>query len=345
VELIEKKNSKYWWYDFTVRGERFRGSTKETNETRASMIASIRLNAAMQGSDPLPGKVPTLRAFSRRFLEWVDQAKLAPKTETYYKNGWRLLAATKLAGMRLDKIEDEQAAVVSFPGGAANRNCALRTLRRLQHLAEAEKIIRRAPKLKLATEYERQLRLDEITEKKLLAGAACCKWRKRTLALFTDIVVLMRDAGMRNERELFQVRIENIDWDKRLIFVPDSKTPAGRREVPMSDRVYELLRVRCGSRTAGWLFPAKHSESGHLTTIAKHFRQARRAAGLPEALVLYCARHDFGTRVQAITGNLKAVMLTMGHKDVKTAMKYQHPDLEIVRAALNGRKETRAGGD
>jgi hypothetical protein len=25
----------------------------------------------------------------------------------------------------------------------------------------------------------------------------------------------------------------------------------------------------------------------------------------------------------------------MGHKDVKTAMQYQHPELEIVRAALD----------
>jgi hypothetical protein len=35
------------------------------------------------------------------------------------------------------------------------------------------------------------------------------------------------------------------------------------------------------------------------------------------------------------TGNLKAVMKVMGHRDVKTAMKYQHPELEIVRAALD----------
>jgi hypothetical protein len=28
------------------------------------------------------------------------------------------------------------------------------------------------------------------------------------------------------------------------------------------------------------------------------------------------------------TGNLAAVMRTMGHKDVKTAMQYQHPELE-----------------
>jgi len=33
--------------------------------------------------------------------------------------------------------------------------------------------------------------------------------------------------------------------------------------------------------------------------------------------------------------HLAAVMRTMWHKDVRAAMKYQHPDLEIVRAALN----------
>jgi hypothetical protein len=28
-------------------------------------------------------------------------------------------------------------------------------------------------------------------------------------------------------------------------------------------------------------------------------------------------------------------MRTMGHKDVKTAMQYQHSELEVVRAALD----------
>ena len=37
------------------------------------------------------------------------------------------------------------------------------------------------------------------------------------------------------------------------------------------------------------------------------------------------------------TGNLAAVLRTMGHRDVKTAMHYQHSELEIVRAALDYR--------
>ena len=102
----------------------------------------------------------------------------------------------------------------------------------------------------------------------------------------------------------------------------------------MSNRLFDLLRQRCGSRSGGWVFPSKRAASGHLATIGHWFRQARRKAGLPEDLVLYCGRHDYGTRVLMHTGNLAAVMRTMGHKDVKTAMRYQHPELEIVRAVL-----------
>jgi integrase len=340
VELFKKRKSKYWWYDFTVRGERFRGSTKEANESRARKIAALRFADACENNDPLPRKAPTLREVSVRFLEWVDWARLVPKTKTYYQDGWRLLTATFILAMRLDAINNGVAERLSFTGSAANTNCALRTLRRLLHKAEEWKLIRRAPKIKLLPEKERSLRLDEEAERKLLAGAAQSNWRPQALDLFRDMVILVRDTGMRNEKELYQIRIENINWDRRLIFVPDSKTVNGIRDVPMSDRVLDLLRIRCGSRQEGWLFPSKRSGAGHLTTMAAKFRQARAKAGLPKSLVLYCGRHDFGTRVLKKTGNLKLVMEAMGHVDVKTAMKYQHPELDIVRSALNDTNKT-----
>jgi hypothetical protein len=39
-----------------------------------------------------------------------------------------------------------------------------------------------------------------------------CKWRKRNFDLFRHIIILMRDTGMRNERELYRIRFENLDW-------------------------------------------------------------------------------------------------------------------------------------
>ncbi len=334
MKIFSKHHSKYLWYDFTLRGRRYRGSTKETNRTRAEAIASIKLTAVLEETDPLARKAPLLRNFAVRFLDSVEHSNLDHDTKRYYKNGWGMLADTKLANLRLNTIEQEVVDTVSFPGGPANINRARRTLRRMLHKAEDWKLIRRAPKLKLVTEHPRWRRLDGATEQKLVLGAAACQWRPRALALFTDIVMLVRDTGMRDERELFAMRVEHLDFDRRLIFVPDSKTPSGRREIPMTTRVYGILRGRCGTRTAGWVFPSTRSACGHLTTVAHHFREARRQAGLPEELVLYCGRHDFGTRLYAKTGNLKLVMAVMGHKDVKTAMRYQHPDLEMARAAL-----------
>lgn len=336
MELYEKGDSKFLWFDFTVGGKRYRGSTKETNPKRAEAVAAIKLAKVLEGNAPLPKKAPVLRVFSERFLTWVENAKLESASKAYYKDGWRLLAKTELAGMRLDAINNDEVELITFPGSPSNTNCALRTLRRMLHRAAEWKLIQGAPKLKLAKEHGRSLRLDEESEKKLIAGAAACQWPKKgSLELFTDVVILMRDTGMRNQRELYRMRIEHLDWQSRTIFVPDSKTEEGRRSVPMTNRAFEILRRRSAGRSQGWVFPATRGKSGHRTTIADRFRQARKKAGLPESLVLYCGRHDFGTRVMKKTGNLKAVMQVMGHRDVKTAMKYQHPEVDIVRAALD----------
>ena len=60
-------------------------------------------------------------------------------------------------------------------------------------------------------------------------------------------------------------RIEDIDWNNRLFFIPDSKTDNGRRFVPLSDRALELLKARCGELRQGWIFKA-FSASGCLAS-------------------------------------------------------------------------------
>jgi integrase len=242
---------------------------------------------------------------------------------------------TEITGMRLDQITKDDVEVLSFSGSAGNANCVLRTLRRALHKAEEWNLLIKVPRFKLLPEHGRKLRLDDDAEQKLLLAAKSCNWKPAMFDLFRDVIILARDTGMRNGRELYRIRTENLDWSNRIIFVPDSKMPEGRRMIPMSDRVYELLRIRAVGKEQGWLFPSTRSECGHLTDLGKQFRLARRKAQLSEELVLYCARHDYGTRVLTNTGNLAAVMKTMGHKDVRAAMQYQHPELEIVRAALN----------
>jgi len=64
--------------------------------------------------------------------------------------------------------------------------------------------------------------------------------------------------------------------------------------------------------------------------------RAREAAGLPEDLVLYCARHDYGSYVLQTTGNLKVIMDTMGQHDVRSAL-VSAPQVEVAREVINAR--------
>ncbi len=107
MKLFKKPKSKFYWYDFMVRGQRYRGSTNETKAARAATAAGLKLAQAVENTDPLPKKAPVLLEFSRRFLEWLDTARLEAKTKTYYRDGWRLLKATNIVGMRLDQITSD----------------------------------------------------------------------------------------------------------------------------------------------------------------------------------------------------------------------------------------------
>jgi hypothetical protein len=198
VKLFRKNYSKYYWYDFTVRGERYRGSTKETNETRAQKAAALKLATTIKGSDPLDRKPPTLREYSEDFLQWVETGRLEDDSRRYYRNGWRLLEQTKIAAMRMDQITKDEVEKLEFPGSASNGNNALRTLRRIYSKAKEHKMIFEVPDFALFKEHGRSLRLNDEAERRLSAVAD---------QPLKDIIVVMRDTGMRNARELYCMRV------------------------------------------------------------------------------------------------------------------------------------------
>lgn len=333
MDVFLKPKSKFFWYDFAVRGERFRGSTKETDQNRAGKIAALKLAVAIEGGDPLDKKAPTLGEYSKLFLEWVDTGRLEESSRRYYRNGWRLLARSKIAGKRMDRITKDDIEKLKFPGSPSNANNALRTLRRMFSKAKEGKRVRQIPGFSLFKEHGRSLRLNEEAERRLLPVAE---------QPLTDIIVVMRDTGLRNARELYRMRVENLDFNAGTIFTPDSKTECGRRFIPMSERVRAILEVRSAGRMDGWVWQSRR-KGKHIgaAMVNRRWVRAREAAGLPKNLVLYCARHDYGSFVLSKTGNLKAVMNAMGHGDVKSAMVYQHPDVDIVRDALNSRHTLR----
>ena len=95
VKLFKKPKSRFYWYDFTVRGRRYRASTQETKSVRALPVASLKL-ASVERTDPLPTKPAVCHEFADRFLEWVND-RLEDKTRKFYRYGWRLPKSTSVA--------------------------------------------------------------------------------------------------------------------------------------------------------------------------------------------------------------------------------------------------------
>jgi len=259
VQLFKTKDSRFYWYDFNVRGQRYRGSTKQTKRKRAEKAAALKLSQMIEGKDQPDRKRPTLGELSDRFLKWVDLANLAHASRKYYRYDWRMLSNTNIVSMRIDQITKDDVEALKFAGSGPNVNCARRTLRRMLHKAEEWSLLSKVPRFKLLQEHGRTLRLDDDFEKKRPTAAKACSWRPCTFELFRDIIILARDTGMRNRRELFRIRIEDLDWNNGIIFVPDSNTSEGRRLIPMSDRAYQVLRIRAGQRSNGWRFPSNRS--------------------------------------------------------------------------------------
>lgn len=190
------------------------------------------------------------------------------------------------------------------------------------------------PKVHLEPENEREELMTPEREALLLKHAG------RTLG---DVIIMVQDTGARPE-EIFRIRIENIHLGEYHIFNPHGKTKNSKRYFPISDRMVELIQRRCGDRKEGWLFPSD-AKCGHLTTVAKMFRIARRKAGLPNTVVLYSARHTFGTDLQDQSKNLAVTMKAMGHSSPKTTMRYQHPEyVDVAREAINRRNAANAVG-
>src|SRR5947208_1731999 len=321
-------------YSFYWGDRRYRGSTKQMQRTKAERVqAEAMAKVRERPNVRLTGRTPLLRELAVRFLVWVGAADLEPKTKAYYRNGWRLLSQTRLASIRISDIGEEQIAALQLSGSTASVNNARRTLRRMLGKAHAWGLSGIAPKIPLQKEKRRTLLIDSEREPQLLSFA------RQPLQ---DVLIIMQDTGLRPD-EVLNMRWEHIDWLQKTASNPSGKTERARRLVPISERMLTILRQRRAGQNLGWVFPSpkKCSRTGHFTlsTVEHQFVDARRKAGLPEALVLYCARHTYATDALARTGNVAAVMDTMGHANVQTTMIYQHQGLEQIRGAINLRNK------
>ena len=166
------KRGRFWHYEFQVNGTRYRGSTKQTTQTRARQIEVRKMQEAQEnGYSPLPRKAPILRDFAAAVLKSFDNSSLDPDTKRYYRNGWSRIETTPLANMKLDRITTDAVAGLQFEGSPSWQNQALRTLSVILAKGVERKYLSQKPTIKLHRETRGK------SSSTTMLRHRCCRWQ------------------------------------------------------------------------------------------------------------------------------------------------------------------------
>ena len=149
-----------------------------------------------------------------------------------------------------------------------------------------------------------------------------------------NIVRIITETGLRIYKELIAMKKEQLDLANAMVWIPDSKTPNGVAEVPLTPLALEAFRDQMRlSPCSPFLFPSDQNPSGHLRTLKTTWEATLRRAKVPY-FRLYDLRSTYATRLSAggVADEWVTQMLRQG--DAQVFKKYSQMKLQMKREAL-----------
>ncbi len=303
--------------------------TEEEALTYAAGIAPT-LGAA---APPVRDQAMTLdQAFTRFFQaksrkrSLAQDERLAEHLKAHFGPSTRLrdITANKIAQYKEQRLaagsvrrKDEHGRPAPLSAASINRPLAL--LRHLLRLARDEwGVLRDVPTVRLEREPEGRLRwLESDEEARLLAE--CAKSQNPHLL---DIVIVALETGMR------QAEIMGLTWDRvdlsRGVFRLEQTKGGRRREVPMRQRVYDLLAAKPEPRT-GRLWPIDFPRAAWEHAVAE---------AKIESLSFHDLRHSFASWFVMRGGQLQALQQILGHRSLTMTTRYAHLSQDHLRSEM-----------
>ncbi|MDA2918528.1 site-specific integrase [Desulfobacterota bacterium AH_259_B03_O07] len=329
--VFQRGNS--WVIEYRVKGKTKRESVGKkgvVTKTMAREILKKREQQVKLGQyDMLKAKIPTFSEFGDEYIKHVR--------DTVKKRSWqRDKYPLKYFG---DLFGDETLSKISISDidvyktirlkkvEPATVNRELQCIRHLFNIAKrnkkffGENPVSASGLIKVDNQVERIL---SAKEEQLLL--------KVSPAYLRDIILIALNTGMRRG-EILNLQWSWIDLGNNIITLPQTHTKSRKaRKIPINSKLRKIiLELKLKTGGSEFVFPSDQSRTGHLEWVKRSFITACKKAGI-NGLRFHDLRHTAATRMVESGANIVAIKEILGHTDLKTTMRYAHPDASLKDA-------------
>lgn len=319
------KRGKSWYLDINFEGRRIRRKIKGARTKTEAESALTAVNAdILRGEFKFKQEKRILfEDFSKEYLEYVKVNKKSWKRDlTSLKKLIPFFRGMLLSNLDTRKIEEyKRERVAKVTPASVNRELAC--LKFMYSLAKKWKLVDENPVKEVKFFQERKL------EMRILDKGEINRLIEITSDHLKPIIIIALNTGMRRS-EIFNLRWNDIDFDKHFIFIKETKSGIARR-VPMNSLVVNALkRIK---RESEFLFYNPKTKNS-IKDVKRSFKTACRKVGITD-LRFHDLRHTAATYM--VTGGIDLVTVSeiLGHSDIKMTMRYAHPTPENRRRAVN----------
>lgn len=282
--------------------------------------------------DLVQHEIPTLSTFSVEYIEYqknVNQKRSWLKDESHLKRFNSIWGERKLSNITIKDIDDYKTIrLKQVKPSTVNRELA--ALRHLFYLAEKwDKFSGHNPVAKsgLLKEDNLQERILSFEEEELLI--------RNSSPHLVPILITALNTGMR-KMEILTLTWDDINFDKNIIIIRKEISKSKRlRLIPINSKLRgTLLKQKIRTQHSGFVFLTNEGlpySPKNPSALKRAFGTACKKAGI-QGLRFHDLRHTAATRMIENTGNIVAVSKILGHADIKTTMRYAHPEQSLIDA-------------
>jgi integrase len=353
--VFPRKDSAFWWISYWDReGRRVQESTATTDRQEAERFLRKRLDARDDGSlsSFLASKNLTFGEWADWYLEMRSKPPFrSQKTHLMNVNAIKLIrptfGSTRLSDITPEAIESylkhrlksgkrvRTGLGIQFRGKLKPMTVhqEFRVLRRMLNVAVKQKRLASNP----CNSAEFPIPINHTIRKPhYMTSTEQQKIEFCAPSHLKNIVVIISEMGLRPYKELMPMKKSDVDLENSIVHIPDSKTPSGIGDMPMTPLALEAFKAQIASTpSTKYLFPSSkmRSKKPYISTLKTTWTATLRRAKVPY-FPLYHLRHTFATRLSAggVSDHFVTLMLRQG--DAQVFKRYSQATLNMKREAL-----------